>query len=196
MCKDNCMKSCTSKFISPNFALLLLRVALGVVFVFHGFGKIQNMDMAIGFFSSLGIPVFLTYAVAWIELLAGIALILGVYTCFAGILIAIIMIFAIILVKMKSGFMALEVDLLALTSAIAVSILGPGKFSLFKGKCCNLVKCSMSSCKGVCTEGKCCDKETGKCAPCDCGDCEGCKKVENKCNHESGCTCGDCGMCK
>lgn len=169
------MKSCMRKFCSADFALLLLRVALGIVFIFHGFSKIQNMDMTIGFFSSLGIPVFLTYAVAWIELLAGIALVLGVYTCVAGVLVAIIMLFAVILVKSKSGFMSAELDMMAFVSAIAISILGPGRFALLKGKCCNIKMCNMSSCENMCTDKKCCDQETGKCAPCDCGDCEGCK---------------------
>lgn len=196
MCNKNFKKSCTSKFCSPDFALLILRVALGIVFFAHGLQKVQNMDATLGFFASFGIPAFLAYLVAWIELLGGIALILGVFTCIAGALIAIIMVFAVILVKSKAGgLMAAELDFMAFASAIAISVMGPGRFSLLKGKCCPIEKCHGAMC-GTDTCGSTCGDKCCTDGTCTCGDCESCKVSDNKCSHDSGCTCGDCGMCK
>lgn len=195
MCKGYKM-SCTSKWCSPDVALLVLRVALGIVFFAHGLQKLQNMEGTLGFFASFGIPAFFAYLVAWVEFLSGIALVLGVYTCIAGALLAIIMVFAVVLVKSKAGgLMAAELDFMAFASAIAISVMGPGRFSLMKGKCCNMKKCCGSSCDTACAP-KCCDSKSCEGDNCDCGDCKSCEVGDKKCSHEAGCTCGDCGMCK
>lgn len=109
---------------------VVLRLILGLVFVVHGYGKLTSLDQTIGFFSTLGIPVFLTYLVVAVEFLGGLMLVAGFMTRFASIALAIVMIVAIILVKASKGFSAFEYDLTLLGSLVALMLLGSGKYAL------------------------------------------------------------------
>ena len=64
------------------YAALALRVGMGSLFIAHAGLKVFVFTPAgtVGFFSSLGLPGFLAYLVIAVELLGGIALILGVAT--------------------------------------------------------------------------------------------------------------------
>ncbi|WBV42972.1 DoxX family protein [Pseudoroseomonas cervicalis] len=65
------------------YATLLLRVSLGVMFLAHGFlMKVLTFGLSgtMGYFGSLGYPPVFGAIVAIAETLAGIALILGVWT--------------------------------------------------------------------------------------------------------------------
>ena len=70
-----------NKLFSPfcSYTHFLLRITLGISFFLHGFGKFKIIDGFAGFLSSQGIlyPKFMTYLVAWGEMLAGIGIILG-----------------------------------------------------------------------------------------------------------------------
>jgi uncharacterized membrane protein YphA (DoxX/SURF4 family) len=83
-----------------DWALLVLRVVVGIVFIAHGWDKWQNLSGTTGFFASVGLPVFLVYVVALIELLGGLAILLGVKTRLAGYLLAVVMAGAILSVGM------------------------------------------------------------------------------------------------
>ena len=63
-----------------QYAALLLRVAMGVLFLAHAGLKffVFTMPGTVGFFESIGYPGFFAYIVAYGELAAGIALIAGV----------------------------------------------------------------------------------------------------------------------
>ncbi len=129
--KDNC--SCPT-----DIALFLVRLALAAVFIVHGFGKFANMEATIGYFSALGLPSVLAYLVPAIELLGGIAMLLGIGTTAAGVGLAIVMIGAIIKVHWAQGFSGgFEFPLTLLLSALAIGVGGPGCISiskLLKGK--------------------------------------------------------------
>jgi putative oxidoreductase len=61
------------------YAALLLRIALGLIFIAHGLLKVLVFTLpgTVGFFQSLGLPGFLAYATTFAELAGGIALIAG-----------------------------------------------------------------------------------------------------------------------
>ena len=63
------------------YAALVLRVALGVMFLAHGLTKLLVFTPAgtAGFFQSVGFPGFLAYPVIAFEILGGAMLVLGVY---------------------------------------------------------------------------------------------------------------------
>lgn len=67
-------------FIAP----LATRIVIGLAFFQTGLGKWNHMPNVIGFFDSLGIPfpAFNASLVASLEIVGGIALILGVFTRF------------------------------------------------------------------------------------------------------------------
>jgi putative oxidoreductase len=68
---------------SAALAALLLRLGLGVMFLAHGLYMkiiVFGLGGTMGFFGSLGYPPFLGAVVAIAETLAGIALLLGLWT--------------------------------------------------------------------------------------------------------------------
>lgn len=129
------------------FGIFLLRVVVGLVFAAHGWGKLQGMEGTIGFFVSLGLPAFLAYVVAWVEFLGGLSLILGVFSRIASYLLAVVMVFAILLVKMKAGFMGgYELDLTLLVALLAIAWSGSGPYSV-SGKMCGCGSCGFCGMK-------------------------------------------------
>ncbi|HWO98973.1 MAG TPA: DoxX family protein [Bacillus sp. (in: firmicutes)] len=115
----------------------LLRVILGITFFLHGLSKFQGgITNIAGWFDSIGLPGFLAYAVAIIELAGGIAMILGIGTRLVAVLFAIVMIGAIFTVKISAGFMGngqaagYELDLLLLVLSIHFAVNGSRLWSL------------------------------------------------------------------
>ncbi|WP_232697102.1 DoxX family protein [Brevibacillus daliensis] len=85
---------------------VMLRVVLGIIFFVHGLSKFQGgINNTAGFFDSIGIPGFMAYVVALIELIGGIALILGIGTRIVSVLFAIIMLGAIFSLKLPAGLL-------------------------------------------------------------------------------------------
>lgn len=61
-----------------EIGLLLIRVVLGITFAIHGYDKFHSgIDNTAQWFASIGLPQFLTYVVALLELVGGILLTLG-----------------------------------------------------------------------------------------------------------------------
>lgn len=87
-------------------AHVFLRVILGLTFFIHGVSKFQGgLGNTAGFFDSLGIPGFMAYIVAGIELIGGLAVILGLGTRIVSVLFAVIMAGAIFTAKLPVGFL-------------------------------------------------------------------------------------------
>lgn len=85
---------------------VVLRVILGLTFFIHGLSKFQGgLSNTAIFFESLGIPGFLAYIVAFIELIGGILLVLGLGTRIVSLLFAVIMMGAIFSLKLSTGFL-------------------------------------------------------------------------------------------
>ena len=117
-----------------SWGLLLLRVFLGIIFIYHGMPKL-SMPKAIakGMGWSSGSIVLL----GLVELLSGLALILGFYTEIAALLIIIVMLGALWhkMFKWKIPFSAMdkmgwEFDLILLGAAIVLLFVGVGSISL------------------------------------------------------------------
>lgn len=111
---------------------LLLRVVLGVTFFVHGLDKLQGgIENTAGWFASMGLPGILAYVVTGIELIGGVALIVGFGTKIVSALLALIMVVAIVKVKIAAGFMGgYELDIVLLAIAVFLSITGSSMFSL------------------------------------------------------------------
>jgi putative oxidoreductase len=121
-----------------NIALLLARVATGVIFLVHGYQKFATMGIAgtTQFFESIGIPLpgLAAPLVAVLEVAGGIALILGVALPIAGTLLALDMIGAIFFAHLQAGFSVSEGGyefVLALAAAsLAIGFTGGGALAL------------------------------------------------------------------
>ena len=117
---------------------LILRVALGVLILFHGMAKVMGGPAFIlGVVSKAGLPPALGYLVYIGEVLAPLLLIVGFWTRAAALVIAINMIVALLLVHTgqiltlsPQGGWALELQGMYFFAAIAVALLGAGRHSL------------------------------------------------------------------
>lgn len=118
--------------------LLLLRLALGVVFIAHGLQKflVDTIPGVASGFGGMGIPVpeVAAVVVAGLEVVGGLLLIVGFGTRIVGALLAVTMAVAMVLVHLPAGFYAAEggfeyVMLLALAS-LALTLAGPGRIAI------------------------------------------------------------------
>ncbi|MGQ4666863.1 DoxX family protein [Metabacillus halosaccharovorans] len=116
---------------------VILRAVAGLLFFIHGLSKFQGgISNTVGFFDSLGIPGFMAYVVAVVELLGGIALFLGLGTRIVTLLFALIMIGAIFTAKLSLGFLGngqmagYELDLVLLAVSIYFVFAEKSKVSL------------------------------------------------------------------
>ncbi len=119
-------------------ALLLLRLIVGVAFLLHGWGKIQN---PMGWMpATSGVPGFLQLLAAVSEFGGGLALLLGLLTRFAMLGLSLTMLVATAMhsIVMKDPFVnmtggsSFEPALGYFGIAILFLAMGPGKFSLDK----------------------------------------------------------------
>lgn len=90
-----------------DLGLLIARVVIGVVFVAHGWQKIDQFTIAgvTENFRGLGVPLPELAApfIAYLELIGGILLIVGLLTPIVGVLLTVDMIVAAILVHVSNG---------------------------------------------------------------------------------------------
>lgn len=132
------------KIIQPFF-LLALRLFFGWQFFVTGLGKLSNIQSVIDLFTTNGIPhaALAAHAVAWIELLGGIFLFLGLLTRVVSIPLIVILVTALATVHLKASESILsnpteflqQAPVPFLLAALTLLCFGPGLFSfdaLFK----------------------------------------------------------------
>ena len=121
-----------------QWGIALLRIVTGVIFFMHGWQKLFEMGHGgvSGFFTSLNIPAPEVAAaiVIAVELLGGLALILGFLTRLVAVPLAIDMLVALLTVHLKAGFFAAtggyEFVLLLAAASASLFFLGSGAFAL------------------------------------------------------------------
>lgn len=135
-------------FYNGSLGLLFIRVGAGLVFLTHGWQKIQNMDQAIYFLGQMGLSVPLVYFIAWLEVIGGIALILGIATRLFGLLFGIEMLVATALLGIGQG---ISIDLLLALISFGIALAGSGKYSIYQMECkhCGGMLCNGEA--GTCT---------------------------------------------
>ncbi|MGM0875850.1 MAG: DoxX family protein [Bacillota bacterium] len=128
-----------------EWSTLLLRVLLGVTFFVHGVVKFQGgIENIVGWFDSIGLPGFLAYGVALLEVVGGILLVVGFGSRIVSALFVLLMLGATIKVKLALGFLGngqmagYELDVALLAMALFIAVNGSKILSLeqviFKGK--------------------------------------------------------------
>ena len=120
-------------------ARLILRLVLGLCVLLHGIAKIRH---GVGGIEQMlvakGLPGVLAYGALVGEVLAPLMVIVGWHARIGAALVAVNMLFAIFLVHMgevfatnpQSGGWAIELQAMFLFTAIALALLGPGRFSV------------------------------------------------------------------
>ena len=120
------------------YAALVLRVTLGALFLAHAGLKLFVFTPAgtAKFFGSLGFPPELAYLVMTVEVLSGIALILGVWTRYAALAGIPVLLGAIFTVHAAAGFFftnpkgGWEYPAFWAIALVAQALLGDGAFAL------------------------------------------------------------------
>ena len=129
-----------------DLGLFILRLAAGIIFLVHGWPKLNpNSPMKGpagfgGFLKQMGVPlpIFFGWVVALLETLGAVLLILGLGTRILSVMFAIDMLVAILAVKMrvmKVGFSAQqatgwEFDFALLAISLALLFTGAGTIAL------------------------------------------------------------------
>ena len=124
-------------------AKLILRLTIGILMLLHGIAKIMNPD-TLEFISQnlsdIGLLPQLAYAVYLGEVIAPLMIIIGYYVRVGALLVVINMVFAILLVHSSQllqltshGGWQLELQGLYLFGALAIMLLGSGRYAVRQG---------------------------------------------------------------
>ncbi|MGB5773124.1 MAG: DoxX family protein [Sedimenticolaceae bacterium] len=123
---------------STAYAALLLRIALGAMFIAHGLLKLLVFTPAgtVGFFESLGMPGWFAYPTMGAELIGGVLLVLGVQARAVSLALLPVLIGSIVLVHGANGWLytnengGWEYSAFLIVASLAQALLGNGAFSL------------------------------------------------------------------
>lgn len=123
--------------VADDVGRLLLRLCLGILILFHGVGKVlHGVDPIAGMLSGAGVPGALAYGVYLGEVVAPLLLIFGFYARVGAALIAANMVVALLLAHRgdflqltEHGGWQLELQGMFLFTALALVLLGPGRFA-------------------------------------------------------------------
>ena len=133
--------ACKGKVSSQDIGLLLIRVMIGVVFIFHGSQKLfgafggPGIEGFAGWLASMNVPLptLNAYMAAGTEFFGGIAILIGLTTRITAIPMAITMIVAIVMVHGEAFSVqqnGMEYPLTLGVVLIALTFTGAGRISL------------------------------------------------------------------
>ncbi len=115
-------------------SLLLLRLALGIIYIFHGYPKLFTQTPNwLQFFSRIGFPSYFAYVAGILEFFGGCLLIAGLFTRVVGLLLTVEMAIAIGKVHLVHGIRAVrdyEFPLALCVAAFTLATVGAGAISL------------------------------------------------------------------
>lgn len=120
-----------------DYAALILRLALGTMFIAHGLLKVLVFTLpgTVGFFEQVGFPGWTAYAVTVAELAGGVLLIGGVAVRTVALALIPVLIGALI-VHFDAGWVfsnpngGWEYPAFLIAVSIVLALLGPGRFAL------------------------------------------------------------------
>jgi len=114
--------------------LLVLRVAAGIVFVYHGYPKLAHLGNGMqSFFVQHGLPGYFVYVAGVLEVFGGVLLVIGLFTRPVALLLAMEMGVAIWKVHSGGGYLAVkdyEFPLALGAGCLALATVGAGMISL------------------------------------------------------------------
>ncbi|WP_299103935.1 DoxX family protein [uncultured Tenacibaculum sp.] len=130
--------STTNKFLNKDLGLLLQRLSIGLLILFHGVANLtSNYSFIKSLLNGIGIPEFAAYAVFIGEIIAPILIIVGWRTRLASLVLAFNMLIAILMAHTthiftlnEYGGWGIELQGLYLFGTIVIYFLGAGKYAI------------------------------------------------------------------
>jgi putative oxidoreductase len=124
--------------MTEDIGKLVLRLTLGILILLHGLAKITGGVSGIsGMLQGAGLPGPLAYGAYVGEVLAPLLVIIGFYARIGALTIVVHMLFAIGLAHMndlfalgRGGGWAIELQAFFLLTAVAVALIGPGRYAV------------------------------------------------------------------
>lgn len=122
--------------VSLDAALLVLRIALAAVLLYHGIPKLLDFNATVGMFQQMAVPAPALSAgfAMLVEVVGGVLILLGIAVDVAGLLVVVNMLGAIVTVHWKNGFDFMksgwEHPFTVLCLAVAVALAGAGAYAL------------------------------------------------------------------
>ena len=125
------------KYKNSEYGPLLLRITIGLMFVYSGTLKLLNPAGPVGLLTKIGFPMPTIWA--WIlllsELIFGLFVFLGFkvkYTVWHLVIIMIVAITTVIIPNSNGNYGSLFLHLVATVGLIGLSLMGPGKMAVGK----------------------------------------------------------------
>ena len=123
---------------NDDFGKLVLRAALAILVLFHGVSKLVNgIDPIMGMVAKAGLPSAFAFLVYVGEVIAPLMILFGIWARLGAVIVAINMIVAVALAHGsqfftmgKTGGWALELQGFYFFMAVAVALLGAGRYSM------------------------------------------------------------------
>lgn len=124
--------------LPEDLGKLLLRMTLALLILFHGVSKvIGGVGFVTGMLAKTGMPEAFGYLVYIGEVVAPLMVLAGVWARLGALAIAINMVVAVLLVHTgqlftlsQTGGWALELQAMYFVAAVAITLLGAGRYSL------------------------------------------------------------------
>lgn len=138
------INSLSYKFAHRSIGLLLIRVAVGLVFLAHGWMKVGNLSGVEGMFAGFGLPGATGIFIAWLEVLGGLALILGILPRLFALAFGIEMLVAVFLTGFGRGYQPHELEIFLMLVSFGIMFAGSGRFALWSAEC---PRCGAYMCK-------------------------------------------------
>lgn len=122
----------------PDAGKLLLRLMVGILLLFHGVAKLQHgVGWIVDMLQGAGLPGVIAYGVYIGEVVAPILIILGVFTRVSGLIAALTLVVATLMVGIgkfftltEVGAWALEVEALYFFGGLVIMLVGGGRYSI------------------------------------------------------------------
>lgn len=123
-----------SLLLFSDWTILLMRVALGLVFIIHGWDKIRDINSTFIWFSENRLKPGWLWGILtiFLQFVGGIMLVLGLLTQPVAIVLAIVMLIALIhnIFTKKQFILGIDSKIILLASLLLLASLGNGFFSL------------------------------------------------------------------
>lgn len=133
------MKSLVNKtskyFYDSSVGVFIIRLVVGFIFITEGWSKFQNLSGTSHFMVHLGLPAWMALFIAMVELVGGVALILGIFTRIFGVVFGIEMLFVIFLTGWSRGIGSHNLELVLAAASFGIAFIGSGKYALFPMEC-------------------------------------------------------------